>query len=131
MKKLILAISISILASCASNSSDVEVISTFYEAVLGETEMTDELLKESLSQDVLDAIWEADYDSTYSFWVFRTGFQDGPSDKSTLEGIEKIGDGWYKVSYSDLGIHGVTNVKMEGGKIAAYKQVEIGDDKVE
>jgi hypothetical protein len=59
MKRLLFASAILLLASCSSAKSDVEVITDFYKAVLGETPMTDEILKESLSQDVLDAPWNS------------------------------------------------------------------------
>ncbi len=121
MRKLLYAVAIVLLASCTEAKSDVEIITDFYKAVLGETEMTDELLKESLSPNLLDALWEADYKNTYSWWNFRTGYQDGPSQESSLESIEPMGEGWYQVTYSDMGIHGMTDVKMEGGKIADYR----------
>ena len=31
---------------------------------------------------MLETLWEADYDDTYSWWVFRTGQQDGTSQMS-------------------------------------------------
>lgn len=122
MKRFLYAIAFFLLVSCAGNNgSDVRVITDFYKAVLGETEMTDALLQESLSQEVLSSLWEADYDDTYSWWNFRTGYQDGPSDVSTLDGIESLGQGWYRVSYTDMGTQGSTDVKLEGGKITDYR----------
>ena len=101
--------------------SDEEIITEFYRAVLGEKEMTEQMLKESLSPKVLETLWEADYDDTYSWWVFRTGQQDGPSDKSALESIKPLGDGWYRVTYTDMGTRGITDVRMDGGKISDYR----------
>ena len=101
--------------------SDEEIITEFYRAVLGEKEMTEQMLKESLSPKMLETLWEADYDDTYSWWVFRTGQQDGPSDKSALESIKPLGDGWYRVTYTDMGTRGITDVKMDGGKISDYR----------
>ena len=121
MKKLLYVSILVLLASCAGKPSDEEMLSGFYKAVLGETEMTDELLRACLSQPVLDALWEADYEDTYSFWNFRTGCQDGPSSESSLESIEPLGEGWYRVSYSDMGIHGITEVKVADGKIVDYR----------
>lgn len=121
MKKFLYVIAAFLLISCAGNNSDVRVITDFYNAVLGKTEMTDELLQQSLSQEVLSNLWEADYENTYSWWAFRTGYQDGPSDVSTLDGIEPLGKGWYRVSYTDMGFQATTDVKLEGGKITDYR----------
>ena len=114
-----------ILAACGSNGSDKQVIEDFYDAVLGRTEMTESLLKKSLSDSVLSSLWEADYPDTYSYWAFRTGFQDGPGNVSQVESIEPLGDGWYRVTYQDMSTPGVTDVKVEGGKITAYRPFRI------
>lgn len=123
MKKIMLALAAAaVLASCGNhNNDDIQVISNFYDAVLGKTEMTDALLEKTLSKDILESLWEEEYIGSYSFWKFRTGFQDGPSRKSRVEDIQPLGDGWYQVSYQDLGIPGVTSVKLEQGKITDYR----------
>ena len=128
MKKILYAIVFFLLVSCAGNNADVRVITDFYKAVLGETAMTDELLQESLSPEVLSSLWEADYDDTYSWWNFRTGNQDGPSDVSTLDGIESLGQGWYRVSYTDMGTPGTTDVQLKGGKIVDYRPFREAED---
>ena len=125
MRKLFFAFAVVLLASCAGKKSDVDVITNFYNAVLGQTEMTDELLKESVSEDLLSALWEADYEDTYSYWKLRTGYQDGLSEESSLESVEAAGDGWYHVTYTDMGFHAVTDVKMVKGKIADYKPFRV------
>ncbi len=114
-----------VLAACGSNRSDKQIIENFYNAVLGRTEMTDALLKKSLSDSILSSLWEADYPDTYSYWAFRTGFQDGPGNVSQVDGIETLGDGWYRVSYQDMGTPGVTEVKVEGGKITDYRPFRV------
>ena len=93
MKKIsvILAAAV-VLAACTGNNSDKQVIESFYNAVLGRTEMTDGLLKKSLSDGILSSIWEA---------------------------------GWYRVSYRDMGTPGVTEVKVEGGKITDYRPFRV------
>lgn len=125
MRKLFFAFAVVLLASCAGRKSDVDVITNFYNAVLGQTEMTDELLKESVSEDLLSALWEADYEDTYSYWKLRSGYQDGFSDESSLENVEAAGNGWYHVTYTDMGFHAVTDVKMVKGKIADYKPFRV------
>lgn len=124
MKRILIILSAALaIVSCNQNQEkkDIAFVEDFYEHVLGNKPMTDEFLKSSLSDDLLNSLWEADYDETYSFWYFRTGYQDGPSDVSALESVEPLGEGWYRVSYSDMGNPGVTDVKVEGGKITAYK----------
>lgn len=103
MKKLlIIAAAALAIVACGQNQQkkDIAFLADFYEHVLGNKPMTDEYLQSSLSQDILNSLWEADYDDTYSFWYFRTGCQDGPSDVS----------------------------KVEGGKITAYKFHESEDN---
>jgi hypothetical protein len=127
MKKFLYAIAFFLLVSCAGKDADVRVITDFYDAVLGKTVMTDELLQQSLSQEVLSDLWEADYENTYSWWAFRTGYQDGPSDVSSLDGIESLGQGWYRVSYTDMGIEATTDVKLKDGKITEYRPFRAPD----
>lgn len=126
MKKLFTILAAAaLLAACGGNSSDKQVIEDFYDAVLGRTEMTDGLLRKSLSDGVLSSLWEADYPDTYSYWAFRTGFQDGPGNISQVENIEPLGDGWYRVTYQDMSTPGVTEVKVEGGKITDYRPFRV------
>ena len=127
MKKFLYAIAFFLLVSCSGKDADVRVITDFYDAVLGKTVMTDELLQQSLSQEVLSDLWEADYENTYSWWAFRTGYQDGPSDVSSLDGIESLGQGWYRVSYTDMGIEATTDVKLKDGKITEYRPFRAPD----
>ena len=48
----------------------------------------------------------------YALWIFRTGVQDGPSE-SKLGSIKPEGDGWYKVSFSDMGFKSSCRFKAE------------------
>ena len=126
MKKIMAILSAAILlAACGESKKDTQIIADFYNAVLSNSPMTDELLKNTLSEDILKSLWEADYMDTYSYWYFRTGFQDGPSTESSIESIEPLGDGWYQVSYLDLGTPGVTEVKLENGKITDYRPFSV------
>jgi hypothetical protein len=125
MRKLLFAFAVVLLASCAGKKNDLEVITNFYNAALGQTEMTDQLLKESLSNEVLSTLWEADYEGTYSWWNLRTGFQDGLTEESCLDSIAPMPDGWYRVAYTDMGFKAVTDVKMVDGQIADYKPFRV------
>lgn len=126
MKKIMAILSAAVLlAACGESKNDIQIITDFYNAVLSNSPMTDELLKSTLSDDLLKSLWEADYLDTYSYWNFRTGFQDGPSSDSSIEGIEPLGEGWYQVSYLDMGTPGVTEVKLEDGKITDYRPFRV------
>lgn len=131
MKKVLIALSASLLLlSCGQSQEkkDIALVSDFYEHVLGNKPMTDKYLQKTLTEEAMSSIWEADYENTYSFWVFRTGLQDGPSSESSVESIEPLGDGWYRVTYSDMGNPGVTDVQVENGRISAYKLQGKQDD---
>ena len=131
MKRILTAFSACLILFACNQSQeqkDIALVSDFYEHVLGNKPMTDKYLQKKLSKDVLDAIWETEYEDTYSFWEFRTGMQDGPSSESSVESIEPMGDGWYRVTYSDLGNPGVTEVQVANGRICAYKTQEKEDD---
>ena len=124
MKRILAALSACLILFACNQSKeqkDIALVGDFYEHVLGNKPMTDKYLQKTLSDDVLNSIWETEYEDTYSFWVFRTGLQDGPSSESSVESIEPLGDGWYRVTYSDLGNPGVTEVQVANGRICAYK----------
>ena len=48
----------------------------------------------------------------YAVWIFRTGVQDGPTE-SQLRSITPEGDGWYQVSFSDMGYKSSCRFKAE------------------
>lgn len=67
---------------------------------------------------------EFEYDGGgYAVWLFRTGAQDGPEDKSEVTSISTKGDGWYTVFFSDMGIKGSCRfqVKLVDGKVFVSK----------
>ena len=57
----------------------------------------------------------------YAFWELRSGAQDGPSNVSKVTDITAEGDGWYNVSFLDMGNKGSKSLKIEGDKIVDYK----------
>lgn len=98
---------------------DIALIQDFYEHLLQIT--PGEWDKEKyLSAGLLKRIWEKEYEGTYSIWVFRTGFQDGPEDTSKLLSITPTQNGWYKVVYLDMGNRGETLVHVSKGVIDDY-----------
>ena len=61
----------------------------------------------------------------YAFYALRTEEQDskpGVEDVSQICSIESVGDGYYIVSYLDMGWSGMTRVKIVDGKIDDYQR---------
>lgn len=78
---------------------------------------------EHFSPEILTKLrkaYEYEYDgSGYAVWLFRTGAQDGPEDKSKVTSILTEGDDWYTVFFSDMGIKGSCrfHAKLVDGKV--------------
>lgn len=67
---------------------------------------------------------EFEYDGGgYAVWLFRTGMQDGPEDKSEVTSISTEDDDWYTVFFSDMGIKGSCRfqAKLVNGKVFVSK----------
>lgn len=114
-------------ATVVDDSANEDLIKTVYEKfVFGFSEdgvndyFTDNALKKlSEAYDM-----ECEGGNCYGFWELRTMSQDGPEDTSSVTAIEPIDDGWYAVTYSDMGVKGTTNIKIVDGKIDDYKRVK-------
>ena len=61
-------------------------------------------------------------DGGYAVWKFRTEVQDGDG-PSKVTDVKPEDDGWYIVSYRDMGVKGATKVLVVDGKIDNYKRV--------
>ena len=78
---------------------------------------------EHFSQKILTELRKAyEYEqdgSGYAVWLFRTGSQDGPEDKSKVTSILIEGDDWYTVFFSDMGLKGSCRfqAKLVDGKV--------------
>lgn len=57
--------------------------------------------------------YDCDDGSCYALWLFRTNSQDGPSNVSKVKDVTYIEDGWYEVSYLDMGMKGRTSLQLE------------------
>ena len=69
MKRILVALSAClILLSCSQSpeKKDIALVNDFYEHVLGNKPMTDKYLQKTLTTDVLDSIWETEYEDTYT-----------------------------------------------------------------
>ncbi len=74
-----------------------------------------------------DYDFDCEYGPCYAYYALRTRAQDskpGSEDVSQICKIEHIGDGWYEVSYIDMGWPGMTYVKVVDGKIDDYEQCD-------
>ena len=106
-----------------TSDADIQLIRDWYKYVLGGSP-TENDMKKYLSPDVMQKIWEVDYEETYSYWRFRTTAQDYDpvvGDVSKVNDIKSDGDGWYIVNYMDMGNKGQTKVKVVNGKISELK----------
>ncbi len=76
------------------------------------------MLKDSYEFDCED-------NNCYAFYELRTKEQDskpGTTGESDIINIERIGDDWYVVKYSDMGWSGMTRIKIVDGKIDDFKR---------
>jgi hypothetical protein len=48
----------------------------------------------------------------YASWDFRSGYQDGPSDRHEVISVEPQGDNWYQYSFYDMGIKGSHKIRV-------------------
>lgn len=140
---VVILIVISYFAMCSDDSYPIESESTYtnygevandandYENVIVEefiTEMYNNRLFEDYdfieahcSQSLLDKL-AADYDyddQGYAVWNFRTGYQGGINDESSIISVEPLGDGWYSYKFYDMGLKGENYLKchIENGEV--------------
>lgn len=105
----------------ATEAADIELLKQFYKKCVFGTSSP----KKYCTQKCLKKLAAAyDYDDGgYAVWEFRTGNQDGDG-PSKVTDVQPAGDGWYTVSYRDMGAKGVTKVLVVDGKIDDYKRVK-------
>lgn len=73
-----------------------------------------------------DSDYECDEEPCYAYYALRSAAQDskpGSDETSRINNIKTEEDGWYMVSYSDMGWTGQTRVKIVDGKIDDYKRI--------
>lgn len=76
----------------------------------------------------LQAAYDFDCDDgpCYAFYALRTEANDsrpGTDEASVIYDIQPVGDGWYIVSYSDMGWPGKTRIRIIDGKIDDYERL--------
>ena len=74
-----------------------------------------------------DYEFDCDEGPCYAYYALRTEAQDsrpGSDATSRIYSIEPDGNGWYIVSYSDMGWTGKTRIRIADGKIDDYERSE-------
>lgn len=100
----------------------IEKINEFYKNyVFAERGAGEDVIKKYCTKKLAKKLAD-DYEyegGGYAIWDFRSGYQDGESDIQTVEKIETLGDGKYKVFYNDWGSKGycIISVVSEGDNI--------------
>ena len=51
-------------------------------------------------------------DRGYAVWNFRSGAQDGPSDRHEIISVEQQGDGWFLYTFYDMGEKGSHKIRV-------------------
>ena len=72
-----------------------------------------------------DYEFDCEEEPCYAYYAMRTDAQDskpGSDEESTISSIEPTNDGWYMVSYLDMGWPGKTRIKLSDGKIDDYER---------
>ena len=97
--------------SVAQVEATVAFITDFYNSKKFENE---EFLKKHCSAEVLKKLAD-DYEyegGGLASWDFRSGYQDGPSNRHEVISVEPLGDNWYQYSFYDMGIKGSHKIRV-------------------
>lgn len=125
--------SITMEAPSADNPDYTDLVKTVYEkfvlAIDADPQVYDKpeiyFTPNALKKLRDDYEFDCEDDSCYAYYVLRTEMQDskpGSDDESRLLSVEADEDGWYVVSYLDMGWSGTTRIKIIDGKIDDYER---------
>ena len=118
----------------AESSRDIDVINAVYDKFVFAIDCSGDELNNPEKYFTANALkkLQDDYDfdcddgACYAYYALRTEAQDskpGSDGASQICNIEPIGDGWYMVSYSDMGWPGQTRIRISDGKIDNYERM--------
>ena len=116
-------------ASDATPSEYLDLINTVYDKFVFATDSTGEVNPEDYFTAAALQKLQDDYEfdcedgPCYAYYALRTAEQDskpGTDGQSKVYSIVPSDDGWYIVSYSDMGWSGMTRIKFADGKIDDY-----------
>lgn len=107
-----------------TNEADIQLIKDFYKKCVFGGSISKSAIQKYCTSSCMKKLAAANEydDGGYAVWKFRTEGQDGDG-PSKVNNVEPQGDGWYRVSYSDMGAKGVTDVQIVDGKINNYRRV--------
>lgn len=118
----------------AESSRDIDVINTVYDKFVFAIDCSGDELNNpekyftanALKKLQEDYTFDCDDGACYAYYALRTHAQDsktGSDGASHIYNIEPLGDGWYIVSYSDMGWPGQTRIRIADGKIDNYERM--------
>ena len=97
--------------STAQVDATIAFITDFYNSKKFENE---EFLKKHCSAEVLKKLAD-DYEyegGGLASWDFRSGYQDGPSDRHEIISVESLNDNWYLYTFYDMGNKGSHKIRV-------------------
>lgn len=115
-------------AVSVNHEANIVMIKRAYEKFVfggSQADPSDYFTKKALQR--LKSEYDYEYDcpdgNCYAYWMLRTDAQDGPEDTSSVVSVDPAEDGWYVVSFKDMGHPGKTRVKIIDGKIDEYRRL--------
>lgn len=120
-------------AEAVKKDKDAELIRNVYEKFVfatvteGNDSPEDYFTSGALKKLQADYEFDCEDGPCYAYYALRTSEQDskpGSEDVSRICNIDYVGDGWYIVSYLDMGWSGKTRVMIADGKIDSYERLE-------
>lgn len=120
------------VAAAPAADAAIRLINTVYRHFVfatdsdGRARPEDYFTADALAKLQADYTLDCDEGPCYAFYALRTEAQDSKTDDdaSAIISIEPAADGWYVVSYSDMGWSGKTRVRVVDGKIDDYERME-------
>jgi hypothetical protein len=112
------------------NDEEISLITSVYGKFVfatdtsGDNNPADYFTSRALKKLQDDYDFDCEEGSCYAYYALRTEKQDskpGAEDVSYIYSIDPIGDGWYAVSYLDMGWSGMTRIKIVDGKVDDYR----------
>ncbi len=116
-----------------NNTEAIELITTVYDKFVfaidssGSDNPEEYFTANALKKLQEDYEFDCEDGPCYAYYALRTEAQDSKpatEEVSQIYSIEAAENGWYVVSYSDMGWKGKTRVKVVNGKIDAYERLK-------
>lgn len=117
--------------SLTESSKDINLINTVYDKFVfatdsdGDTNPETYFTSNALKKLQDDYEFDCDEGPCYAYYALRTNAQDskpGSDETSRIYSIEPVRDGWYIVSFSDMGWPGKTRIRIVDRKIDCYER---------